>query len=148
MEHVKLKTAVLLLCFSSTLIQVVLATTSEFNILGNGVKTVPIHLLIEDHVTIKYTSIGAVESSITCPNGTISALNSGVDGYRFTCNQEGDYILKFRNPNADRSALVALNYEVEHYMFGMPQMFFLALVVAVICVLAVAVFVMMSKSHY
>jgi hypothetical protein len=38
-----------------------------------------------------------------------------------------------------------LNYEIDHYIFGMPQMLFMVIVIAVISVVGVAVFVGLSK---
>jgi hypothetical protein len=39
----------------------------------------------------------------------------------------------------------SLDYEVQHYIFGMDQMLFLTLIVVGICVAGIAVFVAMSK---
>lgn len=41
--------------------------------------------------------------------------------------------------------LVSLDYEVQHYIFGMPQMLFLTIIIVLVCVAAVAVFILMGK---
>jgi hypothetical protein len=79
------------------------------------------------------------------PNGT--AKDFGMEGdfhYSFVCDAEGEYFLLFLNPSSGEK-LVALDYEIDHYIFGIPQMLFLAIIIAVICVAAVAVFIFMGK---
>ena len=53
--------------------------------------------------------------------------------------------LHFSNTFSSESKLVTLDYELEHYILGMPQMLFLALVVVAICVAALAVFILMGR---
>jgi len=43
--------------------------------------------------------------------------------------------------------LVTLDYEVEHYIFCIPQMVFLTIIIAIICIIAVATFILQSKTH-
>jgi multisubunit Na+/H+ antiporter MnhC subunit len=73
--------------------------------------------------------------------GTTGNLN-----YAFVCSQEGEYKLHFSNVVSAEDKLVSLDYEVQHYIFGMQQNLFLTLIVVGICVAAKAVFVLMSKT--
>jgi hypothetical protein len=40
---------------------------------------------------------------------------------------------------------VALNYEIDHYIFGIPQMLFMALIIVLACVGGVAAFVLLGR---
>ena len=55
------------------------------------------------------------------------------------------YTLHFSNVASAEDRLVTLDYEVTSYIFGMPQTLFLVLIACVLCVGAVAVFILMSK---
>jgi hypothetical protein len=85
-------------------------------------------------------------SSITFPNATVKGLGE-VSDFRtsFICDLEGQYTLNFTNNDQMENKLVTLNYEVEHYIFGMPQMLFMVIVIAVVSVVGVAVFIGLSK---
>jgi len=63
----------------------------------------------------------------------------------FVCDLEGEYLLRFSNVDSPVDKLVTLECEVEHYIFGVPQMLFLTIIIVLICVAAVAVFVLMGK---
>jgi len=43
--------------------------------------------------------------------------------------------------------LVTLDYEIQHYIFGIPQMLFLTIIIVLISVAAVATFILMEKPH-
>lgn len=70
---------------------------------------------------------------------------TGNVNYAFVCSQEGEYSLHFSNTVSTEDELVSLDCEVQHYIFGMPQMLFLTLIIVAICLAATAVFIMMSK---
>jgi len=38
-----------------------------------------------------------------------------------------------------------LNYEIDHYIFGMPQMLFMVILIAVVSMVGVAVFIGLSR---
>jgi hypothetical protein len=40
-----------------------------------------------------------------------------------------------------------MDYEAQHYLFGIPQMLFQVVIIVVVCMAAVAVFVLMRKPH-
>ena len=65
--------------------------------------------------------------------------------YAFVCSQEGEYKLHFSNVVSAGDKLVSLDYEVQHYIFGMEQNLFLTLIIVGLCVTMVAVYILMSK---
>lgn len=133
------------------LIPTVNATAESFTVHAGQEQTRLLNLATDDHVQIRFTVTGqatnVLESYITDPNGntmrdfgTIGNVN-----YEFVCSLEGEYTLHFSNLDSAEDKLVSLDCEVQHYIFGMPQMLFLTLIVVGICVAMVAVFILMSK---
>lgn len=131
------------------ILQSVSATATNFTVHGSEEVVKKVNLAVEDHVLIRFTVVGAdnaLNFSIVYPNGTVQ--NFGVVGdfsYSFVCDVDGECVLRFSNSYSAEDKFVALDYEVEHYIFGVPQMLFLVMVIAVVCVVAVAVFVLMGK---
>ncbi len=129
------------------------ATTMNFTVHGGEEMTKQISLAVEDHVVIKFTVVGQTESVlnfyIVCSNGTLREFGNmiGTFTYSFICNEAGEYVLHFSNKDFSEDKLVTLNYEVGHYIFGIPQMLFLAIIIALVCMAAVATFIFMSKPH-
>jgi len=129
-----------------------LATVGSFTVKAGEEVTRPLSLAVEDRVAIKFAIVGGQGGStldfrITCPNGTDKAIYIDVGNldYRFVCDAEGNYTMHFSNAGSFEDMFVSLDYEVQHYIFGMPQMLFLTMIVVVVCVAAVAVFILMGK---
>ncbi len=108
-------------------------------------------LILEDRVLIQINAIGEgtsnlVQFSLVFPNGTIKDFGE-VSSFHtsFVCDLEGNYTLNFANNDQTESKRVTLNYEIEHYVFGMPQMFFMVILIAFISVVGVAVFIGLSQ---
>jgi hypothetical protein len=127
------------------------ATAESFTVRAGQEEIRAFSLAIDDHVQVKFTVIGQTSSLldfyITDPQGNIME-NFGTTGnlnYAFVCTQEGEYKLHFSNVGSTEDRLVSLDYEVTHYIFGMQQNLFLALIVVGICVAMVAVYILMSK---
>jgi hypothetical protein len=142
----------LIAALSTTFVQSAKATSASFTVHGGEEITKVLKLTVEDHVLIRFTVVGAFENTIhfylTYPNGTINDFNDKGDfRYTFVCDAEGNYILHFSNLASSVDKLVTLDYEIEHYIFGVPQMLFLTIIIAVICVIAVACFIFLSKTH-
>jgi len=134
----------------SILIQVIGATAMNFTVQGGKEETNSISLAVEDRVLIRFTVVGPSDSSlhfyITYPNGTEKDFGKKGDFHdSFICDNEGECVLRFSNTDSTEDKLVTLNYEVQHYIFGIPQMLFLTIIIVVVCVAAVAVFVLMGK---
>jgi len=127
------------------------ATAQSFNVPAGTATTRTLSLAVEDRIVIKFTVTGGPDDntiafSIDYSNGTTSAFGKlGFLTHSFVCDKDGTCVLHFSNVGSSIDKLVTLDYEVQHYIFGMPQMLFLAMVVAVICVAMVAVFVLMAK---
>jgi multisubunit Na+/H+ antiporter MnhC subunit len=141
-----LATAILLL-----LVPIARATAESFTVPAGQEETRTISLVVDDHVQIRFTVTGqstnVLDFYITDPQGNVmeTFTNTGNLNYAFVSSQDGEYKLHFSNVASAEDKLVSLDYEVQHYIFGMQQNLFLTLVVVGICVAAVAVFIMMSK---
>ncbi|MEM3623458.1 MAG: hypothetical protein QXR76_06805 [Candidatus Bathyarchaeia archaeon] len=143
---------ILITALFTILIQSAKATSTSFTVHSGEEITKVLRLTIEDHVFIKFTVVGVSENTIhfymTYPNETTKDFNNiGDFRYTFVCDAEGDYVLHFSNAGSSVEKLVTLDYEVEHYIFGVPQMLFLTIIVAIICIIAVATFIFLSKTH-
>ena len=126
------------------------ATTVNFSVDGGEEVTKNIGLAVEDHILIKFTVVGISDKTLyfymSYPNGTVNEFgNVGSFHYSFVCDVEGEYVLHFSNLNSTETKHVTLDYEVQHYIFGIPQMLFLTIIIVVICVAAVAAFILMGK---
>ncbi len=130
------------------------ATVASFTVQAGKEITRLLSLAVEDHVAIKFAVVGGQGGStldfwITCPNGTNKAINLDVGNldYRFVCDKEGEYVMHFSNDGSFEDMFVSLDYEIQHYILGMPQMLFLTMAVVLVCVAAVAVFILMGKRY-
>ena len=123
----------------------------SFTVKAGQQVTQTLSLAVDDQVQIKFTVIGGTTNSldfyITAPNGSIvenSGTTAGVN-YGFTCSQAGNYTLHFSNVASSEDKLVSLECDVTSYIFGMPQNLFLVLIIIAVSVVAVVVFVSMSR---
>lgn len=135
----------------SIAVQVAEATAMYFTVHGRDEVTKSLNLAVEDHVLIRF-NVGVSESSIhfymTYPNRTEKDFGNVSDfNYSFVCNADGEYALHFSNVGSLEDRSITLDYEIDHYIFGIPQMLFLAMIIAIVCVAAVAVFIFMGKPH-
>jgi hypothetical protein len=134
----------------SILVQLAEATSMTFTVHGEEEIPKTISLAVEDRVLIRFVVVGQSDSSVhfymTYPNGTEKDFGRWGDfHYSFVCDAEGEHILHFSNADSTEDKFVTLNYEIEHYIFGIPQMLFLVIIIVVVCVAAVAVFIFMGK---
>jgi hypothetical protein len=135
----------------SILVQIAEATTIKFTVPEGEEITKPISLVVEDHVSVKFTVVGQTASTldfcITDPhrNVKVEHRNTGNVNYCFVCDEAGEYVLHFNNTDTSESKLVTLNYEIQHYIFGIPQMLFLTIIIVLVCMAAVATFILMGK---
>ena len=65
--------------------------------------------------------------------------------FSFLTTEAGTYTLHFDNTQSTETKTVTLNYDVEHYILGMPQEMFLTIVIVTLAVLTVAAFVLVGK---
>jgi hypothetical protein len=136
----------------SILVKAAEATAMNFTVHGDEEISKSLSLAVEDHVLIRFTVVGGSENSIhfyiAYPNGTEKNFGDVGDfNFNFVCDAEGEYVLHFSNAGSSADKSVTLDYEIDHYILGIPQMLFLALIVVIVCVAAVAVFIFMGKPH-
>jgi hypothetical protein len=129
------------------------ANTASFTVKQGDEVIHPLNLIAEDRVFIQVKVIGATSSriqfSITFPNGTVQSLGEVGDfSTSFVCDVDGECTLNFTNTDQTEHKLVTLNYDITHYIFGMPQMLFLVILIAVVSVAGVAVFIGLSRKPY
>ncbi len=135
----------------SILVQLAEATTINFTVPKVEEITKSISLVVEDHVSVKFTVVGQTRSTldfcITGPHGNVIVEynNKGNVDYRFVCDEAGEYVLHFSNTDTFEDKLVVLNYEIQHYVFGIPQMLFLTIIIVLVSMGAVATFILMGK---
>jgi hypothetical protein len=108
-----------------------------------------IDLKVDDHVRIQFNVLGEDNSyisfSLVYPNSTeVNFSDVGVFSYNFISDTKGECKLFFVNNDLAENKLVTLNYEVESYLFGMPQTQFLLIFIAVICVMMIAFYSLLS----
>jgi len=146
----------LLICFlfiimvSQIIAQVARATTTNFTVHGGEEVTKTLNIVVEDRVLVEFTVVAQSDKAlffyIAYPNGTVKDFGKrGVLSYSFVCDAEGDYVLHFSNIDSSEDKFVTLNYEIQHYIFGIPQMLFLTIIIVLVCLAAVAAFVFMGK---
>jgi len=132
------------------IVQLAQATTTNFTVKGGEEVTKTLNLAVEDHVLIKFTIVAQSDKTlrfyITYPNGTVTDFGKrAVFSHSFVCDAEGNYVLHFSNTESPEDKFVTLNYEIEHYIFGIPQMLFLTIIIVLVCLAAVTAFVLMGK---
>jgi len=133
------------------LVQLANATATSLTVPKAGEITRSISLVVEDHVLVKFTVVGQTASTldfcITDPNGDVKVEYSkvGTVSYPFICDEAGEYVLHFSNTDTSEDKLVTLDYEIQHYIFGVPQMLFLTIIIVLVCMGAVATFTLMGK---
>ncbi len=142
-----------MLALTAVLVGLGEATTASLNVKPGEEAIQPVSLIAEDRVLIQFKVIGATSSlvhfSLTFPNATVKDFGEVSDfSTSFVCDAEGEYMLNFTNPDQTESKLVTLDYEVDHYILGMPQMLFMVILIAVVSVVGVAVFIGLSRKPY
>jgi hypothetical protein len=135
------------------LVSTVRATAMSFTVQAGQEVAKTLDLAVDDHVQIRFTVTGQTTSTlgfyITDPKGNVNVTWGSIGNlnYAFVCQEQGEYGLHFSNAGSSEDKLVSLDYEVGHYIFGMPQMLFLTLIVVGICVAAVAAFILIGKTR-
>ena len=125
------------------------ATTLSINVLAGEQADHIMDLKVDDHVRIQFNVLGAENSyisfSLVNPNSTeVNFGEISSFSHNFICDTKGAYKMCFVNNDLAENKLVTLNYDVESYMFGMPQTQFLLIFIAVVCVLMVACYSLLS----
>jgi hypothetical protein len=133
------------------------AMTTNLTFKGGEEVTHSINLVAEDRVLIQFSVVvssavgeasNTVHSWIVSPNNvTLRDFGEvGQTSFSFVCDVEGEYTLHFVNNEQTAEKRVTLNYEIDHYIFGIPQMLFMALIIVLACVGGVAAFVLLGRN--
>ena len=146
----RLLTLMMLFILMTILTSVAQAKTESINVEAGKEITLPIDLAAGDKGSITFTVVGPAPSTLhffmVLPNGTTSDYGEvshfAVD---FFTDDKGECQLHFDNSNSLSAQLVTLNYDVEHYIFGIPQMLFLLLAIPVLLLFVAAGYILMGK---
>jgi hypothetical protein len=128
------------------------AITFNINIEPNGQVDHKLDLLLEDRILLQIRNIGSTTGNFSVnlyfPDGSIENIGNGnsID-YNFICELEGEYFLILENWDLESDILVTLNVEIQNYIFGIPKMLFLTLVIVGICLVGVVFFVFLGKTY-
>ncbi|UCE43682.1 MAG: emp24/gp25L/p24 family protein [Candidatus Bathyarchaeota archaeon] len=129
------------------------AKTETFSVPPETDLTKPLVLKENDRVFIGFSVIGKTSNQIdffiTNPDEDVvnSYDNAGHVSFSFLTTEAGTYTLHFHNTQPTEAKTVTLNYDVEHYILGVPQEMFLTMIIVIICVLAVAAFILVGKPN-
>lgn len=140
----------LILCLVICSFGIVHATTQSINVEAGKEFVVNINVESGDRVQFTFITTGKSYSnltfSITFPNATVMDLGQ-IDQYSssFTSDAKGTCELHFNNINSSETELVSLNYEVQHYILGIPQMIFVLAAIAILLMVVVAGYIIMGK---
>jgi hypothetical protein len=140
----------LILCFSISVIGIVHANSGSFNLAPGNQTVCEIPVSSGDRVQLTFTAVGDDSNSllfwIVFPNSTVTNLGN-VDQFSasFRSSVGGTYELYFNNTSSSETILVALNYEVDHYILGIPEMIFVLAVIVVLLMTFVSAYIIMSK---
>lgn len=140
----------LILCLFIGAIGIVQATTEGLNVEAGKELVCKINVASEDRVRLTFETTGQASSnlcfSMVYPNSTVISLGEvGQYSTSFTSDADGTCELHFDNTNSSETAFVALNYEVEHYILGMPEMIFILAAIAVLLMVIVTGYIIMGK---
>ena len=104
------------------------------------------------HLTCNVRVVGIAQSLnnfqfwVIFPNATTRDYGATAQtSISFISDIKGNLELHFDNSNSSDAKLVTLNYDIEHYIFGIPQIPFLLIAVAVFLVCIAAGYIIMGK---
>ena len=148
----KLCCLLLILCLFVGAIGIVHAATEGFNVAAGQDFVCKINVSSGDRVQLSFFTTGQESSdlcfSLVLPNSTVINVDDvGQYSTSFTSNVGGTCELNFDN-NSSAPVFVALNYEVDHYILGMPEMIFVLAAIVVLLMVIVAGYFIMSKHSY
>jgi len=128
------------------------ATSTYFTVKTGEEVSRSIDLAKDDRVQIKYSVSWAAEAStvdfsLVTPNGTITEFGEqGTFSFSFVCTEAGQYTMHFVNHNPNATPLVTLEYKIDHYLLGMTTDFFWLVFIALVCIVGIVGFVILSKT--
>lgn len=140
--------ALILTIATSALIITVAADNASFKVEPQQQRVITLSLQETDSVSGSFSVISTDESGINFfvidpQNRTILGyLNVGQKKFSFTAEATGDYKLYFDNSvSSVYVKTIALNYNITHYIMGLPQEQFLLVVIAAVALLGIIIYV-------
>jgi len=130
------------------------AETEDFTVPSETEITRSLNLQNDDRVAISFSVVGqsvnAINFYVTDPNGeTITQYDTvGQKSFSLHATTSGIYTLHFDNSVWQEEKRISLNYDIQHYIFGLPQTLFYVLVIGIISVVGIAFFVLLGKATY
>ena len=142
--------SILVLILSVILVGVAQASTESVSIKPGDDFIRTLLLANGDQVTLTFKVLGPSPStlhfSVLLPNGTTSDYGTGNQGSaRFSTDVEGKCLLLFQNSDSPDVQLLTLDYNVEHYVFGLPMVLFVLVAITVLLVFVIAGYMAMGK---
>jgi hypothetical protein len=146
-----------LACFSLFLFSILLFTNvciaASATIMVQAGKTISteVDLNVEDEVTGRISVIGielgGINFTVIGPSGqtVMPTQMIKVTDFKFIATEKGVHTFLFDNSLSSDDKTVSFNYDVKHYWFGMPQEFFLMLIVVLLGVLALIIYAKASN---
>ena len=126
------------------------AATESLNIQAGEDLVRKIDMSAEDHIRITFNILSQSSSSfrfwIVFPNGTSREYEASTSyNINFASDVQGECELHFDNTKSSDTELVTLNYEIEHYYFGIQEIPFLIIVIGVLLLCIVTGYIIMGK---
>lgn len=110
-----------------------------------------VSLKVDDEVSGRISVVGGSDNDIdfyvTDPGGKVIVPKErvSVKDFRFTASKEGIHELHFDNSFSADTKTVTFNYDVRHYIFGIPQEDFLVFVVMIVAVIGLVLFAALMR---
>jgi hypothetical protein len=126
------------------------AITESLNIQAGKESIRTINLASEDKIRITFTLLSRTPRDfhfwMVFPNSTKRDYGETTQTtISFSSEVKGTCELHFDNSNSSKNQLVTLNYEIEHFIFGIPQIPFLLIVVTFFLLCIIAGYIIMGK---
>jgi hypothetical protein len=103
-----------------------------------------------DKVHFSFVSAGEASNmlsfSVVFPNSTVKDfVVAGQGASSFVSDVDGTCEVHFSNGDSSQAIVVTLTYDVEHFIFGMPPILFLLILITVLLLAIVAGYVILGK---
>ena len=126
------------------------ATTESLNIQAGKESVRTVNLAAEDKIRITFTLVSHTSGDfhfwMVFPNSTKRDYGETTQTtISFSSEVKGTCEMHFDNSNSSENQLVTLNYEIEHFIFGIPQIPFLLIVVTFFLLCIIAGYIIMGK---
>jgi hypothetical protein len=114
-------------------------------------KVETLSLRVDDEVSGRVSVVSGsnndIDFYITDPNEEVVVPKErvSVKDFRFVASKEGTYTLHFDNSFSTDRKTVTFNYDVRHYIFGIPQEDFLVFLVMIVALVGLVLFVALSR---